>query len=424
MALGYEDITQWSTTALNNGNSDSAITWVEHQPRNTVNDSARSVMAALAKTRDMTNGSIITGGTANAQTVTTPVNFAGVALPLGLRLRVKVGAGLTNTATGLTLSVDGSTVAGVKNLRGQSPVPGEWLANSFVDMVYDGTYWNMISALPGVFTPDNMNCGRFVYQTPTTCALLPFNGSQIKINGQVYQIPSSGITFGNTGVLVNGVPGTSLGANTTYWVGVYDPGSGVLTQSYGTTGAVHTIDTTLGNVGTHIMRGTTTTLVGLIHTNASKQFVDIPANRFVLSWFNKQKKAIRGPVVAGVSISGGGGDAVADIGASTYSLIWGDGETGAASVSGCFAANWNALGITILTTSFGGLSYMAMALDGINQGTSYEWIPFGESGEPHGSSSNMVADASEGLHTLSLNVGSTTSDTIQAWGQVVSEVWG
>ena len=72
MALGYEDISSWSITALSNGSADSAINWVEHQPRASVNNSARSVMAALAKFRDMDNGSMVTGGTANAQTVTTP----------------------------------------------------------------------------------------------------------------------------------------------------------------------------------------------------------------------------------------------------------------------------------------------------------------------------------------------------------------
>ena len=51
MTLGYEDITQWSITALNNGSSDSAINWVEHQPRASVNDSARSVMAACYAVR-------------------------------------------------------------------------------------------------------------------------------------------------------------------------------------------------------------------------------------------------------------------------------------------------------------------------------------------------------------------------------------
>ena len=76
MALGYEDITSWNTTATYNDHADAAINWAEHQPRNTVNDSARSVMAAIAKNRDMQNGSIVTGGTANAQTVTTPVGRA------------------------------------------------------------------------------------------------------------------------------------------------------------------------------------------------------------------------------------------------------------------------------------------------------------------------------------------------------------
>ena len=306
MTLGYEDISAWSIIALNNGNSDSAINWLEHQPRASVNNSARSVMAALAKNRDMQNGSIVTGGIANAQTATTPVGFGGVTIPIGTRMRVKVGSGLTNTATGLTLQVDGGAISGVLNLRGQSPAPGEWQAGSYIDLVFDGTYWNMATALPGVFTPDNMNHGRFSLSSATQCQFLPFMGSQIKVNGIVYSIPSNGVAFPNTSVNVGGTTGANLGPNTLYYAGLNVIG-GVLTPYYGTS---HTTSSTVGNVGTEIVdNNDAVSLVGIVRTNASSQFVDAAAQRFVRSWFNRQRTSVQGASqnVTGFSSSGATG---------------------------------------------------------------------------------------------------------------------
>src|SRR5262245_32430997 len=124
MALGFEDISQWDIIAANNGTVDSAIDFHEHQTRASVNDSARSVMAAIAKQRNMTNGSIVTAGSNNAQTFTTPVNYGAAATPTGLRVRLKIGVAWT-TGT-LTLTMDSGAAAGVKNLKGNAPIPAEW----------------------------------------------------------------------------------------------------------------------------------------------------------------------------------------------------------------------------------------------------------------------------------------------------------
>ena len=79
-----EDIQSWSVTAANNGNSDISIIWSEGQTRASVNNSSRSEMAAIAKDRNLKNGSITTGGTANAQTFTSGVGYSS-AIPTGLR---------------------------------------------------------------------------------------------------------------------------------------------------------------------------------------------------------------------------------------------------------------------------------------------------------------------------------------------------
>lgn len=62
---------KWSQTAASNGSSDSTINFAEGQSPGSVNDSARALMAAVAKLRDDISGNLVTGGTATAYTVAT-----------------------------------------------------------------------------------------------------------------------------------------------------------------------------------------------------------------------------------------------------------------------------------------------------------------------------------------------------------------
>lgn len=58
---------KWSQTASNNATADSTINWAEGQAPSSVNDSARAMMAGLAKYRDDTCGAgLSTGGTPSA----------------------------------------------------------------------------------------------------------------------------------------------------------------------------------------------------------------------------------------------------------------------------------------------------------------------------------------------------------------------
>jgi microcystin-dependent protein len=111
---------KWSKTASNNATADATINWAEGQAPSTVNDSARAMMAAAAKYRDDVAGTIATGGTSTAYTVTSSQAFDSLANMDG-----KVVAFVPHVTSGggpVTLNVDG---LGAKALRSS---PGVELA--------------------------------------------------------------------------------------------------------------------------------------------------------------------------------------------------------------------------------------------------------------------------------------------------------
>lgn len=102
---------KWSQTAATNATADGSINWAEGQAPSSVNDSARGMMAAVAKYRDDTAGSITTGGTGSAYTLTTSQGFTTLALMNGAKIAFVAH---TSSITPVTLNVDG---LGAKPLR-------------------------------------------------------------------------------------------------------------------------------------------------------------------------------------------------------------------------------------------------------------------------------------------------------------------
>jgi microcystin-dependent protein len=95
---------RWSQTAASNATADTSINWQEGQSPSSVNDSARAMMAAVAKHRDDISGAIVTGGTATAYTVSSHEVFDTLANLNGQIIAFTPHA--TNGAT-VTLNVDG-----------------------------------------------------------------------------------------------------------------------------------------------------------------------------------------------------------------------------------------------------------------------------------------------------------------------------
>ncbi len=167
-----EDLQVWSTTAINNGTVDPSINWVEGMPRAAVNNSARSMMAAMAKNRNLLNGSIVTTGTANAQAFSSGVGYTSV--PTNLAVLLKIGPGLTNTNATVTLNMDGIGPVTVLHQNGAGLWIGELLASTLVLFIFNGTNWIVIGAtwaqgqIPATGGNDNAtagNIGEFISST-------------------------------------------------------------------------------------------------------------------------------------------------------------------------------------------------------------------------------------------------------------------
>ncbi|MDA9463688.1 phage tail protein [Bradyrhizobium sp. CCBAU 53415] len=95
---------KWSQTASADATADSTINWAEGQAPSSVNDSARAMMAAIAKYRDDVAGAIVTTGTSTAYAANTYQVFQSVSQLNGQVIAFTPHA--TNGAT-VTLNVDG-----------------------------------------------------------------------------------------------------------------------------------------------------------------------------------------------------------------------------------------------------------------------------------------------------------------------------
>lgn len=126
----------WSQTSASNATADSAIGWSEGQAPSSVNDSARAEMAVLAKWRDDNNGSITTGGTSTALTVTSNTVFTTLALMDKQTIAFTMG---TTSGAAPTLNVDGLGAKSLRNSTGVTLPTGALLSGSVVHATYFNT---------------------------------------------------------------------------------------------------------------------------------------------------------------------------------------------------------------------------------------------------------------------------------------------
>jgi hypothetical protein len=133
-------IYSWSQTDASNATADSTITWSEGQTPGSVNDSNRALMGRLADWRDdlagvkPSNAEIVSGGSANAQTITTNATIDPAALTHGWTITFQ--AGYTNTAA-CTLAVDSLTAKNIQAIAGTNVSGGEIEAGRYYTVHYN-----------------------------------------------------------------------------------------------------------------------------------------------------------------------------------------------------------------------------------------------------------------------------------------------
>lgn len=133
MATG---VVSWSTTAASNATADSTVNFAEGMAPSAVNDSARALMASVAKWRDDLNGSLTTAGTSTAYTLTTNQSFASLAALANQELAFTVH---TTSGATPTLAVDGLTAKPIRLATGSTLPTGALVADSVFHVTYNNT---------------------------------------------------------------------------------------------------------------------------------------------------------------------------------------------------------------------------------------------------------------------------------------------
>lgn len=128
---------EWSRTAANNASADPTINFAEGQSPSSVNDSARALMARLADYRDDISGSITTGGTSTAYTITTNQGFD--ATPVTGQL-IAFTPHTTNAASA-TLTADGGTAFAIQQTPGSAIGAGVLVQGTPYTAKFTGTVW-------------------------------------------------------------------------------------------------------------------------------------------------------------------------------------------------------------------------------------------------------------------------------------------
>lgn len=138
------EVKSWSATAASN-NSASPDGFPEGMAPSGVNDSAREVMAALARYRADTDGVNTSGGSSNAYTLAASTTYAAYAQ--GDRFCFKSNFANTGAAT---LNVDSVGAKTIKKMDGTDLAANDIPSGAIIDVVYDGTNFQLVSAIGAV----------------------------------------------------------------------------------------------------------------------------------------------------------------------------------------------------------------------------------------------------------------------------------
>lgn len=222
--VDINDNTKWNESDAAN-NAAPPAGFPENQLPSTVNDAARAVMGAVKRFYDHVNATVVSGGSANAQTLTYAV--APTAYVQGDRYTFIVGNGLVNTGS-TTLNINGLGAKNILTGATNALVGGELRTGRAIDVVYDGTQFQLVGARsipaevsqslsnPSATTNTTgvmMGFGAIVSITPTTSGIIRVWVTGNAQNGTIGDTCVSVIRFGTGAAPANGaaLTGSTIG---------------------------------------------------------------------------------------------------------------------------------------------------------------------------------------------------------------------
>lgn len=160
-----ENIQAWSKTASTNASADSSINFAEGQDPGSVNNSARSVMAATKKYAEDRDGGLAAGGTGNAITLTTNQVLSAGHIAAGLTLSFRATA--TNTGA-TTLNVDSTGAVSVVTQSGAALASGAITSGGIYTVAYNANTSKWVLQTPFVPPPTGAGAPGLVLLTSGT----------------------------------------------------------------------------------------------------------------------------------------------------------------------------------------------------------------------------------------------------------------
>jgi hypothetical protein len=146
---------KWSQTAATNDDVDATVNWQEGQSPGSVNNSARAMMAAIAKFRDDLGGNLVTAGSSTVYTLTTNQVFTALTDGIAVTARMDETSGAAPT-----LNVDGLGAKSIASIYGTAIPTGYLLGGGVYTFVYDSTddKW-IVHGYPGIIPVANGGTG-------------------------------------------------------------------------------------------------------------------------------------------------------------------------------------------------------------------------------------------------------------------------
>src|SRR5882724_2797773 len=154
----------WSQTAATNNTIDSTVNWREGQAPSTVNNSARAMMAAIAKWRDDIAGTLTTAGTSTAYTIATSQGLTSLVNGTGLLIQFHTANGASpvinvDSLGSKALTTDGATAVPATALRSggtyhityRSAVD-KWIVESYFGAAFNETSAPDLTAIEALST--------------------------------------------------------------------------------------------------------------------------------------------------------------------------------------------------------------------------------------------------------------------------------